>query len=70
MTVASVRPLHAAGSDPHTGLRGSDRHVLWCADCGRVVPCSMDDIVRFSDAGWPHCCDEVMSLDSDVTPGD
>ena len=69
MITASIGPAYAAASDSHTGLGSFDLHALRCADCGRVVPCSMDDIVRFSDLGWPRCCDEVMSLDSPVGPG-
>ena len=69
MITASVRTLHAVGSDHYKALSHPDQHVLRCADCGQVVPCSLDDILRFSDVGWPRCCDEVMSLDSPVRPG-
>lgn len=64
MTPTAARPLHAAGAAAHDGFGAHDGHVLRCADCGRVVPCTLDDILWFSDAGWPRCCDEVMSLDT------
>lgn len=69
MTTTSVRPTHSAGPDSHGAPATADRHSLWCADCGRVVPCSIDEILWFSDTAWPRCCDEVMSLDPPAGPG-
>jgi hypothetical protein len=68
MTTASARPSHSARFGPENASATADQHALQCADCGRVVPCSIDDIVRFADTAWPRCCGEVMSLDSPVGP--
>jgi hypothetical protein len=42
------------------GITG--RQCLVCADCGRLVPCPVEDVDRYASDGWPRCCGEVMSL--------
>ena len=36
--------------------------VLMCWTCSRVEPCSQAEVLEYALAGWPRCCDEVMSL--------
>jgi hypothetical protein len=37
-------------------------HLLHCLGCGVTIPCRPADLQRFTRAGWPRCCGEVMTL--------
>ncbi len=42
--------------------------LLRCKQCGKSVPCTMSDLLTFSQRGWPKCCGEVMTLYAQVQP--
>ena len=38
------------------------RPVLLCPACGRADRPSVADLLRYTRAGWPRCCGQVMVL--------
>jgi hypothetical protein len=41
---------------------GQPYPLLFCATCGKVLPCPAEDALRYVKAGWPWCCGDVMQL--------
>ncbi len=35
--------------------------ILRCDKCTKVMEVSDTDMPRYVEAGWPRCCDEVMT---------
>jgi hypothetical protein len=47
---------------PHTNAPTKVIKRLHCSVCGRAVEHSAAELLDFTQAGWPKCCNEVMEL--------
>jgi hypothetical protein len=50
-----------AANDPSKGT--SPKTLLfawWCGVCHRREPFTLEDLVRFTRAGWPVCCGQTV----------
>ena len=38
------------------------QRILRCLKCGKVTDCSPEEMLSYTAAGWPQCCDDTMTL--------
>jgi len=48
--------------DPPRQSPSHDANLLRCLTCGKTTECSQTEALEYMRAGWPECCDEVMTL--------
>ena len=44
---------------PHANVP-TGRRVIRCHQCGRSAEVGHQDLLRYTRAGWPMCCGQVM----------
>lgn len=40
----------------------SSGNLLRCESCGAVQTAATEDLLRYSETGWPKCCRQIMTL--------
>lgn len=46
------------------------KKLVRCDVCGSNVECSVEDLLRFTQSGWPKCCGAVMTFYTAADPPD
>lgn len=49
---------------------GEPAGLLRCANCGRVTPCTLAELLGYVGTEWPECCDQTMTLYMPGGPAD
>jgi hypothetical protein len=54
--------------NPPAKRSGVLRRLLRCGCCGNVLTPQPDELLQFTQKGWPKCCGQVMTLYTETAP--